>query len=256
LSPARFPDHIYLGPRHLVTSTPEDHADHLRRMAENNGWGVAEDPHGFEVGSPCGRFSIVQRDLANESAIRLGARSAPGSPERWHVTLRGDAPVEVLGALTHTVTTILLRDPDALVYAVGSGHQAGVQVSTDRWDPIRVGAVRGFLTDDGNAFMLARPRDSDDPYLDHDAAVAYTMGASPAEVGSLWTGSFSYGVPAVLVSACWSEFGRREPVRRSSSSAWIRAELAPLLTWWPAPAAPSPAAPRGPGPGPQPRKGL
>jgi hypothetical protein len=240
------PDYLYVQPRHLLTSTPDEHAAHLRYLSADFGWSTNGSAERSEMTSPCGRVTITRDHRQGIPVLRTAARPAIGEPERWHVDLEDNAPLEVLKALTTTVTNGLRRDPDALLGPDGPEAFADLSVAPSRWKLVQQGRLFGYVSLDDQADMVMRPEGSDTPPLDGRPDTAFMMGAGlAASQTTLWTGRFSYGTPLHLVAVCANEFSRTDPAHRSAAS--VRAfsdELFAELDWHPAPPPPSAGAPR------------
>ncbi|GAA2254829.1 hypothetical protein GCM10010232_50060 [Streptomyces amakusaensis] len=246
-----------VSPRYLAASPLSDHRDHLDALAASTGWTLTAKGSTATVTSPCERI-VLRHDTAAEGwgpHLVITARTGPGAPARWRADIAGNTPVELVTALTSTITTALETDPDHLVYDIAATPEPMImlEASDEHWEFVSDQGLGGFQATDGLAAVLSRAPDSPEPPLRNDPDVAWHLAAvHPA--GSLWDVSFTQGVPVFVVASALEQTLSPEPLIRPAGIA-LHPAFAPLITARPLPATrPARTAtglpPQSPGPAP------
>ncbi|MFE4664541.1 DUF317 domain-containing protein [Streptomyces sp. NPDC056716] len=227
------PDPLFeVSPRYLAASPLSDHHAHLAALADSHTWALTTDNQTATVTSPCGRI-ILRHDHAAEGwrpHLVITAHTGPGAPARWRADIAGNVPVELLSALTTTITTALEHDPDHLVYDIAAEPEGMIALpfTGDRWEVLDNWGLAGLHSHDGLAAILNRPQDSLGPPLQEDPDVAWhLLAAHPA--GPLWAVSFTHAVPTFVVASVLEQTLSPEPVVRPAGIA-LHPAFAPLMT--------------------------
>ncbi|MFI1890231.1 DUF317 domain-containing protein [Streptomyces jumonjinensis] len=221
----------------MAASPLSDHRDHLEALTGSTGWTLTTDGTTATVTSPCERI-VLRHDQAAEGwgpHLVITAHTGPGAPARWQADITGNAPVELLSALTATITTALETDPDHLVYDIAAAPEPliGLAVSAEHWEFVNELGLVGLQATDGLAAAVSRPPDSPAAPLRDDPDIAWHVFAvHPA--GPLWGVSFTQGAPMFVVASALEQTLSPEPLVRPADIARHPA-FAPLITARPLP---------------------
>ncbi|MFJ4688880.1 DUF317 domain-containing protein [Streptomyces sp. NPDC088789] len=243
------PDDLFeVSPRYLAASPLSDHHAHLAALADSHDWALTADEETATVASPCGRI-VLRHDHAAEGRgphLVITAHTGPGAPARWRADIAGNVPVELVTALTKTITTALESDPDHLVYDIAAEPEGLIALpfTADRWEVLDTWGLTVLHSRDGLAAVRNRPPDSPSPPLQEDPDVAWhLLAAHPS--GALWAVSFTHAVPTFVVASALQQTLSPKPAVRPAGIARHPA-LAPLITARPLTTNPAPATTRRP----------
>nr|EIF93117.1 hypothetical protein [Streptomyces tsukubensis NRRL18488] len=219
-------------PRYLAASPLSDHREHLDALAASTGWTLTTDGPTTAVTSPCERI-VLRHDQAAEGFrphLIVTAHTGPGAPARWRADIAGNTPVEILTALTTTITTALETDPDHLVYDIAATPepQIALLVDGEDWEFVHGPGVAGMRSTDGYAAALQHAPDNPGKPQRDDPDIAWHLFAThPA--GSLWSVSFTHDTPLFVVTSALEQTLSSEPLIRSAGIA-LHPAFAPLTT--------------------------
>lgn len=152
---------VLISPRYLAASLPSDHHQLLDVFVEDSAWSVHTDDSSLTVTSPCRRITIRhdQTAVSRGPHLVISARTEEQAPERWRTNINGNVPIEFVSTLIGTLAAELAADPDHVVYGIGAEQGLfELYVDIDSWSYFDDFGLSGFISHDGHATVVGRPR--------------------------------------------------------------------------------------------------